>query len=215
LGTTVSVNFVLNRLWTAFQISLELFVWTVLVATIIGIIFTVLNFVPYVRLLTTAIVTVIRGLPLMLLLILVYYGLAFYGLFFEMIFSCVVAFGICYGAYWSEIFRSGINAVPKGQWEASKVLGLSKTRTFVFVIMPQAFKKILPSWGNEWHTLIKGTSVACIIGLGEITREAKNLVSYTTYLYPLLLTSVFYLAFSALITVVFKLIERGLNYYNG
>jgi polar amino acid transport system permease protein len=163
--------------------------------------------------LVQAFILAIRGTPLMLQLIAIYYGLAFMGYILPVMTAATICFAMHYGVYNSEVFRGAIQGVSQNQREAAKTLSLNRFQCFVYIILPQATKKALPSWGNEWHSLAKGTSIASVIGIAEVTRAAKNLVSYSALMYPLFLTALFYLALSLAITALFWGLERRLSYY--
>ena len=169
------------------------------------------------RWLVRGFVWIIRGTPLMLQLMLVYFGPGLIGLTpvrVPMI-AVVIAFAINYACYFSEIYRSGIEGVPKGQYEASKVLGMNKTQTFFRVILPQVTKRIVPPMSNEIITLVKDTSLANTIAVVEIIRKAKNFTG--TYAVditiPLLVAGLFYLVFVGILTVLFNFIEKKMSYY--
>lgn len=212
----MSSGYVWKTLWEGFIITLRLFGWTIIFSTLLGLVFTLWNYVkfkPAVWVLR-GIVLVVRGTPLLLQLVIVYYGLTVYGIYLEMMTAAVICFSVTNAVFFSEIFRSSIDSVSKGQREACKVLGLSAFWGFTLVILPQAFKRSLGPMGNVWHTLAKDTALARVIGIIEITRAAQNMVSASTMIYPLLWAGVFYLIFSAVITLAFKLGERRLGYYD-
>lgn len=166
--------------------------------------------------LTRGFVWIIRGTPLMLQIIIVYYGP---GLWLNLsiknfrFIAVIIAFVINYACYFSEIYRGGIESITKGQYEAGSVLGLSKNQTFFKVILPQVIKRIIPSIANEVITLVKDTSLARVIAMGELIKEAEEVMTIHGVLWPLLYTGVFYLAFSGLLTISFNKIEKRLDYY--
>ncbi len=128
--------------------------------------------------------------------------------------SAMVAFVINYAAYFSEIFRGGIESIPKGQYEACQVLGMSKTQTFFKVILMQVVKRIVPSMSNEIITLVKDTSLARIISVPEII-DAAGRFSARGIIWPLFYTGVYFLLFCGLLTLLFGYIEKKLDYYKG
>ena len=167
-------------------------------------------------------VWVIRGTPLMLQLLVIYYlpGLAFgnpiwgggeSGRFV----ASAVAFIINYACYFSEIYRGGIQGVPVGQQEAGQVLGMSKKQIFFKVTLLQMVKRIVPPMSNEIITLVKDTSLARIISVVEITRVAQNYITSKALIWPLFYSGVFYLVFCGLLTIIAGKIEKKLNYYEG
>ena len=164
------------------------------------------------RFFVRTIVWIVRGTPLLLQLIVIFYGPGLFGLpGFDRIPSAIVAFVINYACYISEIYRGGIESIPKGQYEAAAVLGMSKTQTFFRVILMQVIKRIVPPMSNEIITLVKDTSLARIISVAEIILIAQE---YTRdgLIWPLLYTGVFYLLFVGVLTLLFRFAEKKLAY---
>ena len=150
-----------------------------------------------IKIITRGFVWIIRGTPLMLQIIIVFYGP---GLIFDVpvgsrFIAVIIAFVINYACYFSEIYRGGIESIPKGQYEAGYVLGLSKNQTFFKIILPQVFKRIIPSISNEVITLVKDTSLARVIAIEELIKEAEEISTINGLMWPLLYTGVFYLIF--------------------
>lgn len=159
-------------------------------------------------------VWVIRGTPLMLQLIVIYYGPGLLGGELLPRFTAVmVAFVVNYACYFSEIFRGGIESIPKGQYEAGQVLGMTKTQTFFNIVLLQVVKRVVPPMGNEIITLVKDTSLARVIAVYEIIWSAQAYIKLHGLLWPLLYTAVFYLLFSGLLTLLFGYIEKKLDYF--
>ncbi len=129
--------------------------------------------------------------------------------------AVIVAFVINYACYFSEIFRGGIESIPKGQYEAGQVLGLTKMQTFFKVVLMQVVKRIVPPMSNEFLTLVKDTSLANTIMVYEIIWNAKRLANGEGILWPLFYSGVFYLLFCGILTLIFGYIEKKLNYYRG
>lgn len=200
-----------------FGMTLKIFALTLLFALPLGLIISfgsMSKFKPL-RWLTKTFVWIIRGTPLMLQLIIIYYGP---GLIFDMdllerFTAVMVAFVINYSCYFSEIFRGGIEAVPKGQYEAGQVLGMTKTQIFFKVILLQVIKKIVPPMSNEVITLVKDTSLARIIAVYEVIWNAQNYIKLEGLIWPLFYTGAFYLAFSGILTIIFNKIENKMNYF--
>ena len=161
-------------------------------------------------------VWVIRGTPLMLQVIIVFYGP---GLLFDIRLSefrfpaAIIAFVINYACYFSEIYRGGIESISKGQYEAGYVLGMSRTEVFFKIILPQVIKRVIPPVGNEVITFVKDTSLVRVIAIVELMQVAEEVSNITGAIWPLLCTGLFYLIFSGLLTILFNLIEKKLNYY--
>lgn len=159
-------------------------------------------------------VWIIRGTPLMLQIFIAFYapGILWNHPMKSRITAVFIAFIINYAAYFSEIYRGGIESIPKGQYEASQVLGLSKMQTFFKVILFQVLKRITAPMGNEIITLVKDTSLARIIGVAEIIMCAERFTKQGI-IYPLFSTGLFFLAFCGILTLLFRFIEKKLNYY--
>lgn len=168
------------------------------------------------RMLTRGFVWIIRGSPLMLQLIIIFYGP---GLMFDLpsmprFTATLVAFSINYACYFSEIYRGGIESIPQGQYEAGQVLGMTKSQIFFRVILLQVIKRITPSMSNEIITLVKDTSLARIIGIYEIIWAGESFIKQGL-IWPLFYTGVFYLVFSGLVSLGLGKLERKLDYFRG
>lgn len=168
------------------------------------------------RWLTRTFVWVIRGTPLMLQVIVVFYvpGLLFGVSLGDRMFSVVVAFVINYACYLSEIYRGGIESISKGQYEAGQVLGMTKTQIFFKIILFQVVKRIAAPVSNEVITLVKDTSLARVIAVGELIRASNEIVAGYGIIYPLFYAGVFYLLFCGGLTLLFNLLEKKLSYYH-
>lgn len=169
------------------------------------------------RWISRAFVWVIRGTPLMLQIMVVFYvpGLVFGTPFRSRIIAVIIAFIINYAAYFSEIYRGGIESIPVGQYEAGQVLGLTKTQTFFKVVLFQVIKRIMAPMSNEVITLVKDTSLANVIAVGELIMSAQNIVKAYAIIWPLFYTAIFYLIFCGVLTLLFNALEKKLNYYRG
>ena len=169
------------------------------------------------RWISRAVVWVIRGTPLMLQIMVVFYvpGLVFGTPFRSRIIAVLIAFIINYAAYFSEIYRGGIESIPVGQYEAGQVLGLTKTQTFFKVVLFQVVKRIMAPMSNEVITLVKDTSLANVIAVGELIMSAQNIVKVYAIIWPLFYTAIFYLIFCGVLTLLFNALEKKLNYYRG
>ena len=170
--------------------------------------------------LTNLIVWVIRGTPLILQLIIIFYGP---GMWFKAnpwnafsdgrMFACTLAFVINYACYFSVIYRGGIQGVPVGQREAAEVLGFTKSQIFFKVTLLQMIKRIVPPMSNEIITLVKDTSLARIIAITELIKAGESYMKSAGIIWPLFYTGLFYLVFVGILTIVFNLIERKLSYF--
>ncbi len=165
---------------------------------------------------TVFIISVLRGTPLMLQLIAVTYGP--YYLFDvsvsrNKLIPVVIAFSINYAAYFAEIYRSGVESIPIGQYEAAQVLGYSKVQTFVKIILPQVIRRILPAATNEIVTLVKDTSMAFTVSYQEMFTIGKEIANSQTSFVPFLVAGAFYYIFNAVVGFVMERIEKKLDYY--
>ena len=203
------------QLLKGFGTTCMIFFVTLILAIPVGIIVTLgstCRFKPL-SLVVKGIVWIVRGTPLMLQIIAIFYGpsLLFGINDIDRTTSVIVAFVINYACYFSEIYRGGIESIPVGQYEAAAVLGMSKTQRFFRIILPQVFKRILPPMSNEIITLVKDTSLARIISITEIIMVAQN---YTRkgLIWPLFYTGAFYLIFVGGLTLLFRYTEKKLNF---
>lgn len=204
------------ELLSGFMQTLQVFVLTLIFSLPLGFLIcfgSMTRFAPL-RWLTRGFIWVIRGTPLMLQLIIIFYGP---GLVFGMsalprMTATLVAFSINYACYFSEIYRGGIESIPRGQWEAGMVLGLSKYQIFFRIILPQMFKRVLAPVSNEVITLVKDTALARTIGIYEVIWAGESFIK-KGMLWPLFYTGLFYLIFNGLLTVLFGKLEKKLDYY--
>uniref|UniRef100_UPI00402A47AB amino acid ABC transporter permease n=1 Tax=Eubacterium sp. TaxID=142586 RepID=UPI00402A47AB len=200
-------------------VTAKLFFLTLVFALPLGLIisFGSMSKIKIIKYITKAFVWVIRGTPLMLQLIVVYYGP---GLIFKMDLmerfdAVLIAFVINYSCYFSEIYRGGIESVPKGQYEAGQVLGMTKSQIFFKVVLFQVIKRIVPPMSNEIITLVKDTSLARIIAVYEIIWMAQTYIKMEGLIWPLFYTGAFYLIFCGILTLLFGYIEKKMDYYKG
>ena len=206
------------QLLAGFGESLKIFLLTLLFALPLGLVIcfgSMSKFSPL-RKLTRCFVWVIRGTPLMLQLIIIFFGP---GLMFGMsamsrFTATIVAFSINYACYFSEIYRGGIESIPRGQYEAGQVLRMTKGQIFYRVVLLQVVKRILAPMSNEIITLVKDTSLARIISVYEIIWAGESFIK-KGLIWPLFYTGAFYLVFNGLLTVLFAKLEEKLNYFRG
>ncbi|MBQ4496812.1 MAG: amino acid ABC transporter permease [Spirochaetaceae bacterium] len=199
------------------KVSLEVFFLTLLFSLPLGLIvaFGRMSRHAFINAPVKLFMLIIRGTPLILQLIFVYF--APYYLFrasYDRFIAVIIAFSINYAAYFAEIYRGGIESIPKGQYEASKVLGFTKTQTFFKIILPQVVKRILPASGNEVITLVKDTALAQTIGVAELFRVAQNAASRQFSTMPIFVAGVFYFVMNWLVSWCFARFEKKLSYYN-
>lgn len=206
----------IESLTTGFITNVELFVVTLLLAMPLGLIFTFCSMSKFkpLRWLMKVFIWIIRGTPLMLQLFVVLYAP---GLLFQMPMSsrftaAVIAFVINYAAYFSEIYRGGIESISVGQYEAGKVLGMTKPQIFFKVILLQVIKRIVPPMSNEIITLTKDTSLARVIGLAEIIMSAERFTKQGL-IWPLFSTALYFLLFNGILSLLFGWIEKKMDYF--
>lgn len=213
---------VMKSLMIGFGETLKIFFLTLLGSLPLGLIISLGSMCKFkpLQALVKIIVWIIRGTPLMLQLIIIYYGP---GLLLQTniwgtgsdgrMIATLVAFIINYACYFSEIYRGGIESIPKGQFEAGQVLGMTKKQIFFKVVLLQVIKRIVPPISNEVITLVKDTSLSRIIAIQEIIYFGERFIKNGGLLWPLLFTGVFYLAFSGILTLIFGRIEKKLAYF--
>jgi polar amino acid transport system permease protein len=159
-------------------------------------------------------IMIMRGTPLILQLIFVYFAPYYiFGSSTDRFTAVIIAYAINYAAYFAEIYRGGIQSIPQGQLEASSVLGFTKIHTFTHIVMPQVVKRIMPAMGNEVITLVKDTALAQTIGVAELFRVAQNAAAREFSTMPIFIAGVFYFVMNAIVSKSFDLIERKLDYY--
>ena len=212
--------------------TLKIFGFTLLFSIPLGMVVALLKMCRFkpVSWLINVYILIMRGTPLMLQIITIYYAIPMMKVsdseFLQNLFAgvdiksdsyqfnaLIVAFALNYAAYFAEIFRGGIESIPKGQYEAAAALGMNKGQTFFRVVLPQVIKRIVPASSNEVITLVKDTSLASVIAYAEIFRKAKEqMVSYSN-LTPLFIEGIFYFIMNAILTTVFAAVEKKLDYY--
>lgn len=217
----MTISTMLTQLWGAFGTSVAIFALTLLGSLPLGLLVALgrhSRFKPL-RWLITIYISIMRGTPLMLQLIVVYFGPSL--LFGARVpgnwrfISAITAFVINYAAYFAEIYRGGIESIPRGQYEAAQVLGYTKGQTFFHIILPQVVKRILPSVTNEVITLVKDTSLASAIGVTEMFTLAKKITASpgSPGLVTLFAAGVFYYIFNGVMAYLMSALEKRLNYY--
>ncbi len=225
---------VLINLFEGFTVTLELFLLTLAIALPLGLIicFGSMSRVKVIKYIVKTFVWIIRGTPLMLQLIVFFFGPGLIANWaqntgdtsaimlwlaswktMDRFLAATVMFSINYACYFSEIYRGGIESIPRGQYEAGQVLGMKKSQVFFKVVLLQVVKHIVPPISNEIITLVKDTSLARVISVYEIIWAGEAFIKRNGLVWPLLLTGVFYLAFSGLLTLLFGYIEKKLSYF--
>ena len=199
-----------------FVTTIQLFCLTLVFALPLGLIISfgsMSRFTPL-RALVKTVVWAVRGTPLMLHIIVSFYGPALlWGMQAPRFGAALLSFVINYACYFSEIFRGGIQAIPNGQYEAGQVLGMTKTQIFFKITLLQVIKRIIPPMGNEFINLVKDTALARTIAVYEVLWMGEKFIKSKGIIWPLFYTAVFYLVFNGLLTLLFGWIEKKMDYF--
>lgn len=198
------------------KVTMEIFLLTLILSIPLGVLVALgrLSKIKIINKLTGFYVLIMRGTPLLLQIVFIFFGLPNLNIVIDRFPAAIIAFTLNYAAYFGEIFRAGISSVDIGQNEASQVLGLSKKDTFFRIILPQAFKTILPPIANEIVTLVKDTALVYVIGIDELLRVGKIACNRDSSLLPLLIIGIVYLILIGIFTKIFDKIEKKYQYYN-
>ena len=215
----MSFQVMMEQLAGGLMKSISIFLLTLLFALPLGLLvsFGRMSRNWFIRSIVWVFISILRGTPLMLQLLAVYFG-PFYLLNLKIgttwrFTAIIIAFSVNYSAYFAEIYRSGIESMPPGQYEAAQLLGYSKSSTFFRIIFPQVVKRILPSVTNEVITLVKDTSLAFSLAYAEMFTIAKQIAAKETSFMPFIAAAVFYYIFNAVVAFGMERIEKALNYY--
>ena len=207
------------QLAEGFLVTVQIFVLTLLFSLPLGMLvaFGRMSRCKIIKLIAKLYISVMRGTPLMLQIIVVYFA-PYYMFRMKMgpgyrFTAVIIAFVINYAAYFAEIYRSGIESMPNGQYEAAQVLGYNKAQTFIRIILPQVIKRVLPSITNETITLVKDTSLAFTISIAEMFTVAKQIGAAQTSVMPLLAAGIFYYVFNLVVAMFLEWLEKKLDYY--
>ena len=215
----MTVEQILIQLMGGMLTSVQIFVVTLVFSLPLGLVvaFGRMSANRVVRTIVKGYISVMRGTPLMLQLMVVYFGPYYiFGLKLGSgyrLWAALIGFVINYAAYFAEIYRSGIQSMPVGQYEAAEILGYGKAQTFFKIILPQVIKRILPSVTNEVITLVKDTSLAFTLSVAEMFSIAKALAASQTNMMPFVAAAVFYYIFNLVVAVAMEWIEKKLDYY--
>lgn len=213
LGTLI------RELCSGMLVSLEIFVLTLVFSLPLGLLvaFGRMSKISPIRWLTKIYISVMRGTPLMLQLMVVYFGPYYiFGIRISSgyrLTAVLIGFAINYAAYFAEIYRGGIEAIPTGQYEAARVLGYSKAQTFFRIIFPQVIKHILPPVTNEVITLVKDTSLAFVLAVTEMFTMAKQIAAAQTSMVPYIAAGIFYYVLNLTVAIAMEALEKKLDYY--
>lgn len=215
----MSVNMMISQLSGGMMVSIQIFLVTLIFSLPLGLLiaFGRMSRNSVISTLVKGYISIMRGTPLMLQLMVVYFG-PYYLLGIKVtnsyrLWAAFIGFIVNYAAYFAEIYRSGIQSMPQGQYEAAKLLGYDKGQTFFKIIFPQMIKRILPSITNEVITLVKDTSLAFTISVLEMFSIAKALASSQTSMMPFVAAGLFYYIFNLIVAVMMDQAEKKLSYY--
>ncbi|MCR4705019.1 MAG: amino acid ABC transporter permease [Lachnospiraceae bacterium] len=208
-----------RQLGEGMLVSVEIFTLTLLFSLPLGMVLAFGRMARngIVRNTTKVYISIMRGTPLMLQLIVVYFA-PFYVFGMKIsngyrFVAVILAFALNYAAYFAEIYRAGIESMPRGQYEAAKVLGYGRTQTFMRIILPQVIKRVLPPVTNETITLVKDTSLAFVLAVVEMFTAAKQLAAKETTIIPLMVAGVFYYVFNLVVATFMEYLEERFRYY--
>lgn len=220
LGVKMEFGTMLNLLGSGLVYTIGIFLVTLVGALPLGVLVALgrmSKFKPL-SLLVQFYISVMRGTPLMLQLMMWMFGPYFiFGISMPTewkFVACAIGFILNYAAYFGEIYRSGIQSIPRGQYEAAQVLGYSNTQTFTKIVLPQVFKRILPAMGNEVITLVKDTSLAFVLGVMEMFSQAKAVAASEASMFPYVIAAVIYWVFNFAIVTVLNRLEKKMSYYH-
>ncbi len=198
------------------EITLEIFFVTLLLALPIGMLAALgrLSTVSFLSRLMEFYIWIMRGTPLMLQLLFVYFALPMVGILLPDIAAALLAFTLNYAAYFAEIFRAGIQAIPRGQYEAAQTLGMTPAQTMRRIILPQVIRIVLPPISNETINLVKDTSLIYILAMNDLLRVARTIVQREFDMTPFVIAAIFYLAMTFVLTWGFKKLEAYYGKYD-
>lgn len=215
----MSFGMIVQQLAGGFTKTLLIFVLTLLFSMPLGLLVAFCRMSKFspLRGITKVFISILRGTPLMLQLLVAFYG-PYYIFKVQLTTSyrfvaLILGFVINYSAYFAEIYRSGIESIPIGQYEAANILGYSKSQTFIRIIFPQMVKRVIPPVTNEVITLVKDTSLSYALAYAEMFTLAKQIAAAKTNIMPLFVAGVFYFIFNAVVAFVMEAIEKKLSYY--
>lgn len=210
---------IFSQLGKGLIVSVEIFILTLVFSMPLGLLvsFGRMSKNIVIRTIMKVYISIMRGTPLMLQLIVVYFA-PYYVLGMKIssayrFIAVIIGFAVNYAAYFAEIYRGGIESMPKGQYEAAQVLGYGKTQTFWKIILPQVIKRILPAVTNEIITLVKDTSLAFVIAVAEMFTIAKQIAAAQASILPLMIAGAYYFIFNLVVALVMEYAEKKCNYY--
>ena len=210
---------IFSQLGKGLIVSVEIFILTLVFSMPLGLLvsFGRMSKNIVIRTIMKVYISIMRGTPLMLQLIVVYFA-PYYVLGMKIssayrFIAVIIGFAVNYAAYFAEIYRGGIESMPKRQYDAAQVLGYGKTQTFWKIILPQVIKRILPAVTNEIITLVKDTSLAFVIAVAEMFTIAKQIAAAQASIFPLMIAGAYYFIFNLVVALVMEYAEKKCNYY--
>ena len=215
----MTVMQIVQQLFGSMGITMEIFFVTLITSLILGLGLALIRMSknPILSVIAKFYISVMRGTPLMLQLLVVYFGPFFiFGMQITPSYrlkAVLIGFALNYAAYFADIYRSGIAAISVGHYEAARMLGYSKTQTFAYIVMPQVIKRIIPPVANETITLVKDTSLAFTLAVAEVFTVTKQLVASQSSVVPFIVAGVFYYIFNLIVAVFFDYLEKKMDYY--
>ena len=215
----MEITDIIKQLSSGMGVTIEIFFVTLVSSLILGLGLALVRMSKFkiLSILAKIYISIMRGTPLMLQLLVVYFGPYFiFGIPITRSYrlnAVLIGFALNYAAYFAEIYRGGISAIPEGQYEAAKLLGYSRSQTFIHIVMPQVVKRIIPAVANETITLVKDTSLAFTLAVAEIFTLTKQLVASQSSMMPFVVAAVFYYIFNLLVAMFFDHVEKKLSYY--
>ena len=215
----MAITDIIKQLSSGMGVTIEIFFVTLVSSLILrlGLALVRMSKFKILSILAKIYISIMRGTPLMLQLLVVYFGPYFiFGIPITRSYrlnAVLIGFALNYAAYFAEIYRGGISAIPEGQYEAAKLLGYSRSQTFIHIVMPQVVKRIIPAVANETITLVKDTSLAFTLAVAEIFTLTKQLVASQSSMMPFVVAAVFYYIFNLLVAMFFDHVEKKLSYY--
>ena len=216
----MELSVMMQLLLSGLGMTLRIFVITLVGALPLGVLVALARMSSFKPLAVVArfFISVMRGTPLMLqLMAWMFFPYYVFGISLSSdwkFYACAIGFILNYAAYFAEIYRSGIQSIPRGQYEAAQVLGYTSTQTFMFIVLPQVIKRILPAMGNEVIALIKDTSLAFVLGVMEMFTQAKAIAASQVSMLPYLIAAAIYWCFTLVVEFILSRIEKKLSYYH-
>ena len=215
----MSLGIMFEKLMSGMGVTVSIFLLTLVFSIPLGLPLTLARMSKsrVLSIISAVYISIMRGTPLMLQIIVIYF-LPYFGFGINVssgyrFVAVIIAFSLNYAAYFAEIYRSGIQSIPKGQYEAAQILGYSRPQTVTKIVMPQMFKRVLPAMTNEIITLVKDTSLSFAIATAEMFTMAKQIAAKEASLMPLMVAGVFYYVFNFIVAIICQKVEKHYDYY--